>query len=80
MKLLTTKPLNDGSTGARFALSLPLVGQVTGIYRKRLTKSRGWKIERLSKMVALHLGKRTLYVEQLRNRKTARKFTESFAK
>ncbi len=77
---LSTKPLNDGSTGIRFALSLPFVGQVTGIYRKRLIKTRGWKIEHLSKMVALHLGKRTLYLEQFRNRKTVRKFTNSFAK
>ncbi len=80
MKALITKPLNDGSAGMRFALSLPFVGQVMGIYRKRLVKTRGWKIEHLSKTVALHMGKRTLYLEQFRNRKTVRKFTKSFAK
>jgi len=41
--------------------------------RKRITKSRGYKITKGNCMTSLHLGKRTIYFEQKANRSTKRK-------
>jgi len=66
--LFATKPLNDGTNGFRFNFA-----GVKGLTRKRKHASRGFKITRNDCMTALHLGKRTIYVEQKFNRNTKRK-------
>jgi len=66
--LIATKPLNDDTNGFRFN-----VLGLKGLTRKRLTKSRGFKISRGLCMTALHLGKRTIYFEKKSNRITKRK-------
>tara|TARA_R100000315_G_scaffold58072_1_gene33032 strand:- start:160 stop:387 length:228 start_codon:yes stop_codon:yes gene_type:complete len=66
--LFATKPLNDGTQGFRFNFA-----GVKGLTRKRKHSSRGFKITRNDCMTALHLGKRTIYVEQKFNRNTKRK-------
>lgn len=64
--LVATKPLNDGTKGFRFNI----LG-TKGLYRKRNKKSRGWGVQKMSTMDALHLGRRTLYVESFRGRPLA---------
>ena len=63
--LFATKPLNDGTQGFRFNFA-----GVKGLTRKRKHSSRGFKITRNGCMTALHLGKRSVYVEQKLNRST----------
>ena len=67
--LFATKPLNDGTTGFRFNF----VG-VKGLTRKRKTLSRGFKLQRATCMLALHMGKRSVYIEHKPNQKTERRF------
>ena len=66
--LFATKPLNDGTQGFRFNFA-----GVKGLPRKRKHSSRGFKITRNGCMTALHLGKRSVYVEQKLNRSTERR-------
>ena len=66
--LFATKPLNDGTQGFRFNFA-----GIKGLTRKRKQSSRGFKITRNGCMTALHLGKRSVYVEQKFNRSTNRK-------
>ena len=68
-KLVEIKPLNDGTQGFRF----DILG-VKGLTRKRQYKSRGFKLKTGSCMKALHLGKRSIYIERKSNKKTERKF------
>lgn len=66
--LFATKPLNDGTNGFRFNFA-----GVKGLTRKRKHASRGFKVTRNDCMTALHIGKRTVYVERKPNRDTERK-------
>ena len=66
--LIATKPLNDDTNGFRFN-----VLGMKGLTRKRITKSRGYKITKGNCMTALHFGKRTIYLEKKANRSTKRK-------
>lgn len=66
--IFATKPLNDGTKGFRFNF----VGN-KGLYRKRKNLKRNFKIDRNGCMTAIHLGKRSLYVEHKSNRDTKRK-------
>ena len=66
--LFTTKPLNDGTQGFRFNFA-----GLKGLTRKRKTINRGYKIARIGCMNALHIGKRTVYIERKPNRSTERK-------
>jgi hypothetical protein len=77
---LNTKSLNDGTTGARFDLEIALIGNLKGIYRKRAIKSRGWKIEALKHTYAVHLGKRTLYLESFKAKRSNRRLYSNWAK
>ena len=65
---IATKPLNDRTNGFRFN-----VLGIKGLTRKRKTFSRGFKLEAGNCMTALHLGKRTVYVERKSNRTTTRR-------
>ena len=64
---IATKPLNDGTRGFRFNL----VG-FKGLTRKRQSKKR-YGVQRGSCMTALHLGKRSVYLEQKPNRTSKRR-------
>jgi hypothetical protein len=66
--LFATKPLNDGTQGFRFNFA-----GIKGLTRNRKFDSRGYKVTRNECMTALHLGKRTVYVEHKPNRNTERK-------
>ena len=66
--LFATKPLNDGTQGFRFNFA-----GIKGLTRKRKFDSRGYKVTRNECMTALHLGKRTVYVEHKPNRNHERK-------
>lgn len=57
MKIYSTLPLNDNTNGFRF----DIIGK-KGIYRKRLIKRR-WGISKGETMRALHMGKRSVYLE-----------------
>ncbi len=65
--IFATKPLNDGTKGFRFNF----VGN-KGLYRKRKNLKRSFKIDSNGCMTAIHLGKRSLYMEKKLNRKTDR--------
>ena len=56
--IFATKPLNDGTKGFRFNF----LGY-KGLTRKRKHDSRGYKINTGGCMTAIHLGKRTVYLE-----------------
>jgi len=66
--ILATKPLNDGTKGFRFNF----LG-MKGLTRKRKHKSSGWKIVHKECMTAVHMGKRTVYLEQKPNRYALRR-------
>ena len=66
--LFATKPLNDGTKGFRFNFA-----GIKGLTRKRKNLKRSFKIDSSGCMTALHLGKRSLYIERKPNRKTDRK-------
>ena len=66
--LITTKPLNDDTKGFRFN-----VLGIKGLTRKRITKSRGYKVTLGKCTNAIHLGKRSVYFEHKPNRMTERK-------
>ena len=55
---VATKPLNDRTKGFRFN-----VLGFKGLFRKRKTLSRGWKVERKDCMTVYHMGKASLYLE-----------------
>jgi len=61
--LFATKPLNDRTTGARFN-----VFGIKGLYRKRKALRRGFKINKGKSMTAVHVGKRTVYLERKANK------------
>jgi hypothetical protein len=65
--LLATKELNDGTKGFRFNF----LG-IKGLTRKRKGLSRGLGFQKGKCTTALHLGKRTVYFETKRNRKSVR--------
>lgn len=67
--IVTTQPLNDGTTGFRFNA----FGK-KGMLRKRKHLSRGYGISRGKAMTALHLGKVTVYVENKGNKYSVRQF------
>lgn len=71
--IIATKPLNDRTKGFRFN-----VLGLKGLTRKRKNLSRGWKVELKACTMALHLGKRTVYVEHRGNRSSSR-FIRHFA-
>ena len=66
--LFATAPLNDDTKGFRFNFA-----GFKGLTRKRISKSRGWKIEAGKCTNIIHLGKRTIYFEKKANRLTNRK-------
>ena len=66
--LFATKPLNDGTQGFRFNFA-----GIKGLTRKRKHESRGYKVTRNDCMNAVHLGKRTIYIERQPNGNTERK-------
>ena len=66
--LFATKPLNDGTNGFRFNFA-----GIKGLTRKRKVASRGFAITRKDCMTAIHIGKRTVYIERKPNRQTKRK-------
>ena len=64
---IATKPLNDNTTGFRFNLF-----GVKGLTRKR-QKVRRWGLAKGKAMKALHLGKRSIYIEKSTNKTTTRR-------
>ena len=66
--LFATKPLNDGTKGFRFNFA-----GIKGLTRKRKNLKRSFKIDSSGCRTAIHLGKRSLYIERKPNRKTDRK-------
>jgi len=56
--IFATKPLDDGTKGFRFNF----LGY-KGLTRKRKHTNRGYKINTGGCMKAIHLGKRTVYLE-----------------
>jgi len=56
--ILATKPLNDRTQGFRFNI----MGQ-KGLTRKRKHKRIQWGIKHSDCMTAIHMGKRSVYVE-----------------
>ena len=66
--LFATKPLNDGTKGFRFNFA-----GIKGLTRKRKNLKRSFKIDSSGCMAAIHLGKRSLYIERKPNRQTKRK-------
>ena len=66
--LFATKPLNDGTNGFRFNFA-----GIKGLTRKRKNLKRSFKIDSSGCMTAVHLGKRSLYIERKPNRQTKRK-------
>lgn len=68
--IFATKGLNDGTKGFRFNF----VGQ-KGLFRSRKNKSRGWKVERTNPcMIAVHMGKRSVYLEHEATARVLRHF------
>lgn len=65
--ILATKPLNDRTKGFRFN-----VLGIKGLTRKRRTLSRGWRVEHKPCTTAIHMGKRSVYIERKANRRTTR--------
>ena len=65
---IATKPLNDGTIGFRFNF----LG-FKGLTRKRINLSRGFAIERGKCTTKIHLGKRSVYLEQKPNRTSKRR-------
>ena len=65
---IATKPLNDGTTGFRFNFF-----GFKGLTRKRTKLSRGFAIERGKCTTKIHLGKRSVYLEQKPNRMSKRR-------
>ena len=65
---IATKPLNDGTTGFRFNFF-----GLKGLTRKRIKLSRGFAIERGKCTTKIHLGKRSVYLEQKPNRTSKRR-------
>ena len=65
---IATKPLNDGTTGFRFNFF-----GFKGLTRKRINLSRGFAIERGKCTTKIHLGKRSVYLEQKPNRTSKRR-------
>ena len=57
--IFATKPLCDRTKGFRFN-----VLGVKGLTRKRKLKSRGWHIHKDNCMTAIHMGKRSVYIER----------------
>jgi len=68
MALISTKSLNDDTKGFRFN-----VLGLKGLTRKRITKSRGYKVTLGKCTNAIHLGKRSVYFEHKPNRASERK-------
>ena len=66
--LITTKPLNDDTKGFRFN-----VLGIKGLTRKRITKSRGYKVTLGKCTNAVHFGKGSVYFEHKPNRASERK-------
>lgn len=64
---IATKPLNDGTRGFRFNFA-----GIKGLTRKRNTITR-FGVSRGECMTAYHLGKRSIYIEQSRNKSGTRK-------
>ena len=64
--IIATKPLNDRTSGFRFNF----LGK-KGIVRKLKVKSRGLSVQHLKTMTALHIFKRTIYLEKISNRHVA---------
>ena len=60
--IFATKALNDRTNGFRFN-----VLGLKGLTRKRKYKSRGWGVQRSECMTAIHMGKRTVYLERKGN-------------
>jgi hypothetical protein len=56
--IIATKPLYDGTKGFRFNI----LGK-KGLTRKRQVISRGFSVKRSKCMTAIHLGKRSVYLE-----------------
>lgn len=68
--IFATKALNDGTKGFRFNF----LGQ-KGLIRSRKNVSRGYRIERKNPcMIALHMGKRTVYLESKKTERHLRHF------
>lgn len=65
--LFATKDLNDGTNGFRFNFA-----GIKGLTRKRVSIKR-WGISTGACMKAIHLGKRSVYVETKTNKPTARR-------
>ena len=65
---IATKPLNDGTTGFRFNFF-----GLKGLTRKRIILNRGFAIERGKCTTMIHLGKRSVYLEQKPNRTSKRR-------
>ena len=65
---IATKPLNDRTNGFRFNM----IG-LKGLTRKRKHASRGYKLDFGNCMTAIHLGKRTIYIERKPNRNSERR-------
>jgi len=65
---IATKPLNDGTTGFRFNFF-----GLKGLTRKRIILNRGFAIERGKCTTKIHLGKRSVYLEQKPNRMSKRR-------
>ena len=59
--IIASKPLNDGTKGFRFN-----VLGLKGLTRKRKYKTRGWHIKKDECMTAIHMGKRSIYIEHKR--------------
>ena len=65
--LFATKDLNDGTNGFRFNFA-----GIKGLTRKRVAVKR-WGISTGACMEAIHLGKRSVYVETKPNKPTSRR-------
>ena len=72
-----TAPLSDGTAGFRFRFAIKYNNKnlftFAGLTRKRKVASRGFAIARKDCMTAIHIGKRTVYIERKPNRQTKRK-------
>ena len=64
---IATKPLNDRTDGFRFNLC-----GLKGLTRKR-QKVRRWGLAKGKSMQAVHLGKRSIYLEKGANKTTTRR-------
>ncbi len=68
MALVSIKNLNDNTKGFRFN-----VLGLKGLTRKRISKSRGYKVTIGKCTNAVHFGKRSVYFEHKPNRASERK-------